>query len=128
MKVGLPYGSKVVIKDHALMRYLTRAEIMDESEFNELLMNQKNGDKKSGQILTRYRNELKHKFRKTYLHSLNKDGMEKRRENSGSLNKRCTFVAVKKGLTFIVISVALQGKQDDFWKIGNSPYLSSNRK
>lgn len=87
-------GYKVVIKKHALERYMERAGV-SEAEAKAT---------------------LETKFRNSRLSCLRADGSELRKEVSGALNKRLTFVAKKKGRTFYVITCYLQGPRYNFWK------------
>lgn len=87
-------GYKVVITQHVIDRYMQRAGVSEKEARDTLLT----------------------KFKNTRLTYFRKDGSEVRRELSGSLNKRLTFVAAKKGMTFHVITCYLQGPKDNYWK------------
>ena len=93
-RINFLKGYKVVIKDHALKRYMERARVSE----------------------TEAKATLETKFRNSRLSCLRPDGSELRKEVSGSLNKRLTFVAQKKGRTFYVITCYLQGPRHNFWK------------
>lgn len=111
-------GAKVVVSDHALMRYLDRCEIISSVEFWYIKGKADAGCKESKQIIKEERQILTRKFQNSRLTKFLKGGIEMRRELSGSKVTRCTFVAQKKGNTFILITSYLQGKKNDHWKIG----------
>ena len=95
-------GYDVVIRKHALERYMERAGV-SEAEAKAT---------------------LETKFRNSRLSHLRADGSELRKEVGGTLNKRLTFVAKKKGRTFYVITCYLQGPRNNFWKQHNEEMRS----
>ena len=109
-------GCKVVITNHAIQRFLERSENMSEEKFYELLNQSKTGNKIAEKRIKKVREELELKFRNSSLKKFMKDGAEMRYELSGSMNKRCTFVAYKNGNKFTVVTAYLQGKKKDYWK------------
>ena len=87
-------GYKVVIKSHVVDQYMERAGVTEKEA----------------------RATLEAKFRNSVLVRLLPDGAEHRSEIGGSKTKRCTFVAKKKGRTFIVVTCYLQGPANNWWK------------
>jgi len=109
-------GAIVDISEHSLMRYLTRAEIMTESEYKELRVLADAGDKDAKHRLKQERRTLERKFRNSYLAKFLDDGAEFRREKGGGTRK-LNFVAQKYGKKFVLITAYLQGSREDFWKV-----------
>lgn len=87
-------GYKVIIKQHAVDRYMERAGV-SESEA---------------------RNTLEKKFRNSVLSSFKPDGAELRREVVGAKDKKLNFIAYKYNKTFVVVTCFLQGSKDNWWK------------
>ena len=97
-------GYKIVISKHAAQQYSERAGVsMNEAQ-----------------------STLRTKFKDSKLVRLLPNGVEVRKELSGSLNKRLTFIAEKTGHVLFVKTCYLQGPKDNFWKEGNS--IIDNRK
>jgi len=113
-------GAKIVISDHALMRYLVRAQIYTQEEYNALYAEAKAGDKMAQKKLQEEKDILKVKLQRSTLSRFLEDGIEERREVAGSKRRRCTFIVQKKGNLFILITTYLQGRRNDFWKVGIS--------
>lgn len=87
-------GYKIVIMHHVVERYSQRA----------------------GVSMNEARSTLRMKFKDSKLVHFRPDGTEVRKECSGSLNKRLTFLAQKSGHTLFVTTCYLQGREDDYWK------------
>lgn len=110
-------GMRVNISHHALKRCLIRTEEVSLERYEEMEALAKDGDKDAIDWFEKKREKMERKFRNTTLAKFGQDGVEIRRETMGSKKNICTFVAKKKGRTFIVITAYLQGRREDFWKI-----------
>ena len=115
-RMNLVHGMKVNVTNHALEQYLVRANIMSREHFNELLALSQQGDTQAKNRLYNERKELEAKFRNSSLSKFLGNNKELRHEVSGSMNRRCKFVALKKGNSFIVLTAYLQGKKNNLWK------------
>lgn len=119
-------GARVKISDHALKRCLVRTEVMTQEEYNKLKAEADSGDKEAKRTLKRERQIIEKKFRNSRLSKFLPTGAELRRERSGSKLTRCAFVAYKNGNTFTVVTAYLQGRRNDFWKLGNEKEVKLN--
>ena len=111
-------GARIVISDHALKRYIIRTESMTEEEYLEVKTLADSGCKESIRTLELEKEMLEKKMRASILTKFLGKGIELRREKTGSKTKRCAFVVQKKGNLFILITTYLQGRREDFWKVG----------
>jgi len=111
-------GARIVVSDHALMRYLVRTQIYTQEEYDTLYTAAKSGDKVAQKKLQEEEENLKNKLRRSILSRFLEGGVEERREVTGSKDRRCVFIVQKKGNLFILITTYLQGRRNDFWKIG----------
>lgn len=111
-------GARIIISDHALKRYIIRTESMTEEEYLEVKQCADNGDKEAIRLLKREKEMLEKKMRASILTKFLEPGVELRREKTGSKTKRCAFIVQKKGNLFILITTYLQGRKEDFWKVG----------
>jgi hypothetical protein len=89
-------GSRVVIKQHVVDRYVERCGVSEEEA----------------------RSTLVKKFKNSKLTKLKPDGSEIRKEITGSMNKRLTFISSfnRRNNTFYVFTCFLQGPRNNWWK------------